>query len=113
MSVSISSNTFPTSITNLLNLLVGKKVTIVLQSGEREVVVVDAVSGSILVARQERCCFKFVNIACICEVLVECDEILESLLNGCMHSSSTTTTSCGCSGTRTPDFGWRLYQKEN
>lgn len=76
---------FPDNIRDLLCLLVDdddNRVTIVLNTCEdcvQENVEVVAVIGSLAVFRCHDK-FKFVNICCICEVIVDCDVILTELL---------------------------------
>lgn len=81
--MSFCTNT-PGSIKELLELLIEEEVTIVLESGETEEVEVEAVVGNLLVATIEgQCddeCFKFIDIDCICAVIVECEDILENIL---------------------------------
>lgn len=76
----------PGSIKELLELLIEEEVTIILESGETEEVEVEAVVGNLLVATiEDNCdhddeCFKFIDIDCICAVIVECEDILENIL---------------------------------
>ncbi|HCT64186.1 MAG TPA: hypothetical protein DIC60_02750 [Lachnospiraceae bacterium] len=81
--MSFCTNT-PGSIKELLELLIEEEVTIVLKSGETECVEIEAVVGNLLVATIEghKCGerFKFIDICCICAVIVECEDILENIL---------------------------------
>lgn len=78
----------PASIKELLELLVEEDVTIILKSGETECVEVEAVVGNLLVAsieehREKHHCgdrLKFIDICCICAVIVECEDVLENIL---------------------------------
>lgn len=68
----------PGNIKELLKLLIGEKVIIVLSSGESECVKVEAVIGNLLLA--DVCNkFNFIDICCICAVIVECEDILENI----------------------------------
>ncbi|HHV59960.1 MAG TPA: hypothetical protein GXX49_06680 [Clostridiaceae bacterium] len=70
----------PGSIRELLKKLIERRVTIVLDANvEPECVEIENVVGNILVAEFGNK-FKFVDIDCICEIIVDRDELLEALL---------------------------------
>jgi hypothetical protein len=70
----------PQSIRQLLRFLAGERVTIILKSGETEHVRVEAVVGDLLIAQVEDDIIKFIDIECICAIIVECEEILNNIL---------------------------------
>lgn len=70
----------PATIKGLLELLIEDKVTIILKSGEQETVEVEAVVGNLLVASLNCGKVKFIDIDCICAIIVRCEEILEAIL---------------------------------
>ncbi len=80
--VSFCRNT-PSSIRELLKLLADVdedvEVKLILKSGEKECVTVQAVSGNLLVATIYEEDVKFIDIDCICAVIVDCKDVLESL----------------------------------
>jgi len=70
----------PGSIKELLKRLIERKVVIVLDANvEPECVEIENVVGNLLVAEFQGK-FKFVDIDCICEVIISRDELLEALL---------------------------------
>lgn len=73
----------PTNIKELLEALRGQCVTLILASGEREPHVrIEAVIGNLLLVKLPgQCCsrFKFVDIECICAVITNCEEILNTI----------------------------------
>lgn len=77
----------PNNLRELLELLRGEVVTLILESGEKERCVrIEAVIGDLLLVKIlingcER--FKFVDIHCICAVIVECEEIIDNLIHKC------------------------------
>ncbi|TYQ16210.1 UNVERIFIED_CONTAM: hypothetical protein Cloal_2732 [Acetivibrio alkalicellulosi] len=71
---------FPENIRELLKLLKGERVVIVLRSGQKQALVVEAVIGDLLVASLDKGILKFVDIDCICEVLAECGDVLGNIL---------------------------------
>ncbi len=74
------SAVIPGSIRELLKKLIERKVTIVLDANVGpECIEIENVVGNILVAEFGDK-FKFVDIDCICEVIVGRDELLEALL---------------------------------
>jgi hypothetical protein len=77
----------PDNIRELLELLRGEVVTLILESGEKERCVrIEAVIGDLLLVkiRIGDCPrFKFVDIHCICAVIVECEEIIDNLIHRC------------------------------
>jgi len=78
----------PRSLKELLKMLICRVVTIVLnaQNCPQKVKIRD-ISGDILVAetpgRGEEKVIKFIDINCICEVIVSSDELLRSILEKC------------------------------
>lgn len=73
----------PGSIRELLKKLINKKVIIVLDANiGPELVEIENVIGNLLVAEFQNK-FKFVDIRCICEVIVGREELLEALLGKC------------------------------
>lgn len=68
------------SIKDALEALIEQRVTIILISGQRLTVEVDAVVDNLLVASIGNKIL-FIDIECICVVVTCCEEILESLLN--------------------------------
>lgn len=80
--VSFNRNS-PCSIRELLKLLADNdedvRVTLILESGEKECVEIESVSGNLLVATVNEDDFKFIDIDCICAVIVEARDILESI----------------------------------
>jgi hypothetical protein len=70
----------PGSIKELLRRLINRKVVIVLDANvDPEFIEIENVVGNLLVA-QFQGKFKFVDIDCICEVIISRDELLEALL---------------------------------
>ena len=70
----------PETIRELLKLLIERKVTIILDAEEEpEKVEIEAVVGDLLVAETEDHKFKFVDIKCICAVIVDREELLEGI----------------------------------
>lgn len=67
------------NIKEVLEGLVEQRVTLVLVSGQRLTVEVDAVVDDLLVASIDGKIL-FIDIECICVVLTCCEEVLESLL---------------------------------
>lgn len=79
------SSSLPTNIKNLLDALVGKPACIVLKTGTREPVRVDAVSGDLLICTSRSACggcpnIRFINIGCICGVIVSCPTALSAVV---------------------------------
>lgn len=71
----------PETIRELLKRLVEQCVTIILDAEEEpETVEVEAVVGDLLVAETVDHKFKFVDIRCICAVIVDREELIEGLL---------------------------------
>jgi hypothetical protein len=73
---------FPDDIKDLLKRLACECVIITFENGTREKVKIECVSGDLLVVKEQNM-FRFINIECICSVLVNCDTILENLLGTC------------------------------
>lgn len=72
----------PETIRELLRRLVEKCVTIIIDAEEGpETVEVEAVVGDLLVAETECHKLKFVDIRCICAVIVDREELIEGLLD--------------------------------
>jgi class 3 adenylate cyclase len=72
---------FPGTIRDLLKLLCEKEVTIILDAEEEpEHVEIEAVIGDLLVAEFDDK-FKFIDINCICAVIVDREDILESIFD--------------------------------
>jgi hypothetical protein len=70
----------PGSIRELLKRLINRKAVIVLDANiDPEFVEIENVVGNLLVAEFQGK-FKFVDIDCICEVIISRDELLEALL---------------------------------
>lgn len=70
----------PSTIRELLKLLCEREVTIILDAEEEpEKVEIEAVVGDLLVAETEDHKFKFVDIRCICAVIVDREELLEAI----------------------------------
>ena len=70
----------PGTIRELLKRLVERWVTIILDAeGGPERVEIEAVVGDLLVAETVNHKFKFVDIKCICAVIVDREELLESI----------------------------------
>lgn len=67
---------FPDTICGILSRLVDQEVIIVLRSGEKERIKVLAVSGNVVVAKCGSI-IKFINCDCICEIIVECADIID------------------------------------
>lgn len=84
----------PGSIKELLKLLEEECVTIILESGEEEKVEVEAVVGNLLVATTNKDDFKFVDIDCICAVIVDCEDILENILRGGRRRKHSKKDNC-------------------
>lgn len=68
------------NIKEVLESLIEQRVTLILVSGQRLTVEVDAVIDGLLVASIDGKIL-FISIECICVVITCCEEILESLLN--------------------------------
>ncbi|SFG07271.1 hypothetical protein SAMN05660649_00569 [Desulfotomaculum arcticum] len=68
---------FPENLCGILKDLVGEKVIIILESGDKELVKVVAVKGNILIAitMADRK-FKFVDCDCICAVIADCLDVI-------------------------------------
>lgn len=74
-------NIVPGTIRDLLSLLIEQKVKIILKSGEEEKIEIEAVVGDLVVASicdEDK--IKFIDVHCICAVIVECEDILENIL---------------------------------
>lgn len=103
-------NEFPDNIKKLLKLLKGEKVVIVLRSGCKQAVCVEAVVGNLLMASVNRHVIKFVDIDCICEVLAESGDVLSSIFmqnkgnKACRVFDSDALEEC------TKGYGWQTYQ---
>lgn len=97
---------FPDSIKKLLKLLKGEKVVIVLRSGQKQTVVVDAVVGDLLMVSVNKCIIKFIDIHCICEVLAERENVFiqkkVTKLRGCADFEVLQKP--------TQPYGWQIYQ---
>lgn len=66
-------------IKETLEALIGRRVIIVLESGERLFVQIEAVRDNLLIAAC-RCKIIFIDIDCICAVIAECPEVLRTFL---------------------------------
>lgn len=66
-------------IKETLENLIGKRVVIILDSGERLFVVIEAVRDNLVIAACG-CRVIFINIDCICAVIAECPEVLRTFL---------------------------------
>jgi hypothetical protein len=78
----LNPRNIPGTIRELLKLLCEKKVTIILDAEEEpEHVEIEAVIGDLLVAETNNRDFKFVDIKCICAVIVDREELLEGIFN--------------------------------
>ena len=77
------SHGLPTNIRQLLEALRGQFVTLILESGEREPHVrIEAVIGNLVLVKLPGQCgsrFKFVDIDCICAVITNCEEVLNTI----------------------------------
>jgi hypothetical protein len=72
----------PGTIKELLKLLCGKDVTLILDAHDcPENVEIEAIIGNLLVAETTNHRFKFVDIDCICAVIVDREELLEGIFN--------------------------------
>lgn len=78
----------PGSIRQLLKRLIEREITIVLDAETPpEKVEVEAVVGDLLVAETEDRRIKFVDINCICEIIIDREELLESIFHqGCCEN---------------------------
>ena len=66
-------------IRRILEALVGRRVVIILESGERLFVRIEAVRDNQVIAACD-CRVIFINIECICAVIAECPEVLRTIL---------------------------------
>lgn len=66
-------------IKETLENLIGRRVCIILESGERLLVVIEAVRDNLVIAACG-CKVIFINIDCICAVITECPEVLRTFL---------------------------------
>ena len=66
-------------IKETLENLIGRRVVIVLESGERLFVVIEAVRDNLVIAACD-CRVIFINIDCICAVIAKCPEVLRTFL---------------------------------
>lgn len=66
-------------IRRILRALIGRRVVIILESGERLFVVIEAVRDNLVIAACG-CRVIFINIDCICAVITECPEVLRTFL---------------------------------
>jgi hypothetical protein len=77
----------PGTIKSLLKRLIEKRVTIVLDAEKKpEHVEIEAVVGNLLITeikeeKEEERKFKFIDINCICAVIVDRDSLLESIFS--------------------------------
>jgi len=71
----VSDSYLPQTICDVLKKLVGEKVILILESGDKELVKIVAVKGDVLVATTDRR-FKFVNCDCICAVIADCLDVI-------------------------------------
>lgn len=76
------SKFFPDSIRELLKKLACDHVVLVFRNGTRERVKIECVSGNLLVVRDQGA-FRLIDIDCICQVCVNAETILNSLIGHC------------------------------
>ncbi|MDQ2086850.1 hypothetical protein RBH29_10475 [Herbivorax sp. ANBcel31] len=100
---------FPSNIRDLLRFLKGEKVVIVLKSGQKQAVVVEAVIGNMVVASTCRGIVKFVDINCICEVLAECEDILGNVLAQDKVKKLRENTDIEALEKPAEPYGWQAY----
>ena len=101
---------FPDNIKKLLKLLKGEKVVIVLRSGCKQTVCVEAVVGNLLVASVNRSVIKFVDIDCICEVLAESGDVLSNVFMNNNVKNPWRDSGCESLEECTKGYGWQMYQ---
>ena len=73
---------FPDNIKELLKELVCDTVVIIFKNGTKERVRIECVSGNLLVVRDQGV-FRLIDIDCICQVCVNAETILNSLIGHC------------------------------
>jgi hypothetical protein len=66
-------------IRRILRALIGRRVVIILESGERLFVRIEAVRDNQVIAACD-CRVIFIDIECICAVIAECPEVLRTIL---------------------------------
>lgn len=71
-------------LSKLLEGLKGKRVIIISESGEQEMVEIEGVSGDILISNVNKG-FKFTNTSCICSVIVSCDALVDTVFSSLKH----------------------------
>lgn len=87
-------NSIPGDIKCLLTLLIERKVTLILKNDcEPQHVEIENVIGDLVVVNHDKQ-FRFISIACICEVIVCCSELLEALLDKDVKQSSRSSNIC-------------------
>ena len=100
--LSLKSNCLPGSIRALLKLLIEKEVVLVLKTDcKPQCVEIEAVVGNLVIVEDNNN-FRFIDIDCICEVIVSCHELLEALLG---DESDKSDKSDKAVSTATPDSG--------
>jgi hypothetical protein len=78
----INFRRIPSTIKELLKLLCGQDVTLILDAHDGpENVEIEAIIGDLLVAETTNNRFKFVDIDCICAVIVDREDLLEGIFN--------------------------------
>lgn len=85
---------FPKSIRELLMALKSEEVSIILQSGEEEDdLTILGVSGDLLVALSDRS-YKFIDISCICKIIICKEEVRELLRKGVLCRNDCLAVPC-------------------
>ena len=80
--ISTGFSVIPGTIRELLKIFEERRVKIVLEARQNpEIIEIEAIVGDILVAETEERKFKFIDIKCICEVIIDREELLESILS--------------------------------
>jgi hypothetical protein len=72
------------NLSKLLEGLKGKRVIIISETGEKETVEIEGVSGDILISSVNKG-FKFTNISCLCSVIASCDALLDTVFSSIMQ----------------------------
>jgi hypothetical protein len=70
----------PNNLSKLLEGLKGERVIIISESGEKEMVEIEGVSGDILISNVNKG-LKFTNISCLCSVIASCDALLDTVFS--------------------------------
>lgn len=101
---------FPDNIKELLKFFKGEKVVIVLKSGRKRTVIIDAVVGDLLIISLNKCVVEFIDINCICGVLAERKNISGNVYKQSRVNMLKNDTELKEKGKPVQLYGWQKYQ---